>query len=106
MHERRNAGSAISLAFVIAAFVPHFATAQEAVTVTGHVSANDRPVQGASVRIAQLNIGATTDADGRYSFIVPSSRVRGQTVTITARQLRFDAQSAEVMLTGGPLVQD
>jgi hypothetical protein len=86
--------------------LPAVAAAQEAVTVSGHVSAGGRPVQGATVRIQELNIGSTTDVEGRYSFIVPSSRVRGQTVTITARYVRFSPTSFSIVLVGGSLVKD
>src|SRR5689334_9414274 len=65
------------------------AAAQRAVTITGHVSSGNAPLQGASVRIEQLDMTTTTNADGRYSLIVPSSRVQGQTVTLTARYLRY-----------------
>jgi TonB-dependent SusC/RagA subfamily outer membrane receptor len=82
------------------------ARAQEAVTVTGHVSAASTPLRGASVRVVELDLGAVTDADGRYSFIVPSNRVRGQTVTLTARALRHRPESARITLVGGSLVQD
>ena len=82
------------------------AAAQNAVTITGHVSAARTPLQGASVRIEQLDLGATTNADGRYSIIVPSSRVQGQTVTLTARYLRYRAESVQIILVGGSLVQD
>jgi TonB-dependent SusC/RagA subfamily outer membrane receptor len=64
------------------------------------------PLEGASVRIISLDVGGVTDRDGRYSFIVPSSRVRGQRVTMTARHVRFTTQTAEVTLTGGSLVRD
>ena len=80
--------------------------AQEAVTLTGHVSAASMPLQGASVRIPDLNLGTSTDVDGRYSFIIPSSRVRGQTVTVVARYLRYQPGQAAIVLTGGTLVQD
>ena len=80
--------------------------AQEAVTLTGHVSAASMPLQGASVRIPDLNLGTSTDVDGRYSFIIPSSRVRGQTVTVVARYLRYQPGQAPIVLTGGTLVQD
>jgi len=81
-------------------------SAQEAVTVSGHVSSGNFPLEGASVRIISLDVGGVTDRDGRYSFIVPSSRVRGQRVVITARRVRFTTQTVEVTLTGGSLVQD
>jgi hypothetical protein len=82
------------------------ARAQEAVTLTGHVSSVRTPLRGASVRIEELGLEATTDAQGRYSLIVSSARVRGQAVTITARYLRYRPQSASVRLVGGALVQD
>ena len=82
------------------------AAAQEAVTVTGHVSAESMPVRGATVRIEALALGATTSGEGRYSFIIPSSRVRGQTVSLTASYPRFRPKSVELTLVGGSVVQD
>ena len=80
--------------------------AQEAVTLTGYVASARTPLRGASVRVEELGLEATTDAQGRYSLIVPSTRVRGQEVTITARYLRYRPQSASARLVGGALVQD
>ena len=80
--------------------------AQEAVTLTGRVSSARTALRGASVRVEELGMEATTDAQGRYSLIISSSRVRGQAVTITARYLRYRPQSASVRLVGGALVQD
>jgi TonB-dependent SusC/RagA subfamily outer membrane receptor len=91
---------------VLLALWPTPARAQEAVTVTGHVSASSMPMRGVSVRVAELDLGAVTDADGRYSFIIPSSRVQGQTVTLTARFLRYRPESVQIRLVGGSLVQD
>ena len=82
------------------------ADAQEAVTLTGHVSSASMPLRGATVQIPELDLTTTTDANGRYTFIIPSSRVRGQAVTITARYLRYRQQSASIRLVGGALVQD
>ncbi|MEO7455449.1 MAG: TonB-dependent receptor plug domain-containing protein [Gemmatimonadaceae bacterium] len=86
--------------------LPALLAAQEPVTVTGHVSSGRMPVRGASVRIESLDVGALTDPDGRYSFIVPSTKVRGQTVTIIARYLRLRPQSIEITLVGGSLERD
>jgi len=80
--------------------------AQDAVTITGHVSTGNQPLQGASVRIISLDIGTVTDNDGRYNLIVPSSRVRGQKVTMTVRHNRYTTQTAEITLTGGAMVRD
>lgn len=102
---RRTSGLP-AFGLLLLAALPVAATAQTAVTVTGHVSAASMPVRGASVRIDQLDLGGTTDADGRYSFIVPSARVQGQTVTLTAKFLRYRPQSVPVVLSGSALVQD
>jgi len=37
---------------------------------------------------------------------VPSAKVRGQTVTLTARYLRLRTQSVEITLVGGSMVRD
>lgn len=97
--------SLLSCAILVGA-VSTKSAGQEAVTVSGHVSSGNVPLAGASVRIINLDVGSVTDNDGRYSFIVPSSRVRGQRATITARHVRFTTQTAEVTLTGGSLVRD
>src|SRR6185503_4377151 len=93
-------------AVVLASLVPSFVFAQEAVTVSGHVSTGNLPLQGANVGIASLDVSALTDENGRYSFIVSSSRVRGQRVTIAARRARYTTQSFEITLVGGSITQD
>jgi len=85
---------------------PAVATAQDVVTISGHVSSNNFPLQNASVRIDEFKVGGTTDSDGRYSFIVPSSRVRGQKAALVARHARYASKSVDILLAGGALVQD
>ena len=80
--------------------------AQEAVTIGGHVSAAGNPVQGATVRIPALGLSSTTTSEGRYSLIVPSTKVRGQTVDLVARHVRYNIESTPITLTGGSLVKD
>jgi outer membrane receptor protein involved in Fe transport len=82
------------------------AFAQEPESITGHVSAGGQPVQGATIRIRELGIGTTTNADGRFTFIVRSASVRGQTVTLEARHVRYNPASAAITLSGGTLTQD
>jgi TonB-dependent SusC/RagA subfamily outer membrane receptor len=82
------------------------ALAQEPESITGHVSAGGLPVQGAAVRIRELGIGTTTNAEGRFTFIVRSSNVRGQTVTLEARHVRYNPVSVGIALTGGTLTHD
>src|SRR5438477_8174461 len=99
-------GCSFARTAIVLGLFPVAVAAQEAVTVSGHVSADNHPIQGATVRIQELNLGGSTDAEGRYSFIVPSSRVRGQTVTLTARYVRYSPESVQITLVGGSLARD
>jgi TonB-dependent SusC/RagA subfamily outer membrane receptor len=96
---------AVALASTAHGFVST-ARAQEPESITGHVSAGGQPVQGATVRIRELGIGTTTNAEGRFTFIVRSSNVRGQTVTLEARHVRYNPVTVGIALTGGTLTQD
>src|SRR3954447_7107636 len=80
--------------------------AQEAVIIGGHVSAAGNPVQGATVRIPALGLSSTTSSEGRYSLVVPSTRVRGQTVDLVARHVRYNIEAAPITLTGGSVIKD
>lgn len=82
------------------------ASAQRPVTVSGFVTASGVPVRGASVSISDLDVSATSNDEGRYSFIVPASQVRGQTVLISARHRRYSTRTMPVALTGGSLQLD
>jgi hypothetical protein len=101
-----------SLSRVIAAAclgvaVPAVVQAQQAATVTGRVTnAAGQGLPAVSVFIPTLNFGTTTRADGSFSFTVPAARATGQTVTLTARQVGYRAQSVTVTLTGGTITQN
>jgi TonB-linked SusC/RagA family outer membrane protein len=58
------------------------------------------------VFIQGFGAGSTTDADGRYSFTIPSARVQGQTVTLTARRIGYTGRNAQITLTGGNITRD
>jgi hypothetical protein len=98
--------SSVALLFFSLATLPAIATAQQAMTVSGRVTANGRAVAGASVRVPDIRIEAVTGADGRYSFIIPSASVRGQTVAISARSVRLPTVTAQISLRGGSIIQD
>src|SRR3954451_23054850 len=80
--------------------------AQEAVIIGGHVSSGGNPVQGATVRIPALGLSSSTSAEGRYSLVVPSTKVRGQTVDLVARHVRYNIEATPITLTGGSVVKD
>jgi len=74
-------------------------------TVSGRVlGASGEPLPSASVFIQGYGIGATTDADGSYSFQVPSARAQGQTVTLTVRRIGYTSQNAQITLTNGSTI--
>ena len=99
-----------ALGVVAAALALHTARAgaqQQAATISGRVTAEgERPVAGASVFIQALSLGATTGADGSYTFSVPASRVTGQTVQLTARLVGFRPQTVPITLSPGTITQN
>lgn len=102
---RRSFAAVLSLGMPVTA-----AMAQRAVTVSGHVTSGTTPLVGAHVRLTELSIDRTTNADGRYSFLIPSISVRGQSVHVVAtmgdRRIRYIPKSAVIELNGTPVVQD
>src|SRR5436853_6202413 len=84
---------------------PALAQAQ-GTTISGQVTGTaGAPVIGAGVSIPALRVGGFTDDQGRYSFTAPASASR-TTVTVTARRLGFHPRSAQVQLSGAPVVQN
>ena len=86
------------------------ASAQQAMTISGHVTARGAPLAGAVVRLEELNIERITDANGRYGLIVSGASVRGQSVRLTARgedrRIRYAPRTVSITLDGGSIVQD
>jgi len=86
-HRRHWFGVTLLASLVLA--VAGEARAQNAV-ISGTVTAEDgRPVYPASIDIAQLNVGVLSSAEGRYSLVVPASRVHGQEVTLRVRAFGY-----------------
>jgi TonB-dependent SusC/RagA subfamily outer membrane receptor len=101
----------IAAASTLCAFLlSSVAAAQQAVSVSGHITAEGRALAGASVRVPALGIERTTDRAGYYSFLIPSNRVGGQTVRLTAsfadRRVAYVAQTVEITLSGRAIVRD
>ncbi|HET7457597.1 MAG TPA: SusC/RagA family TonB-linked outer membrane protein [Gemmatimonadaceae bacterium] len=82
--------------------------AQDAATVSGRVvNEGGTPLGDVSVYLEGMQIGTQTRGDGRYSFVVPGARARGQQATLTARVIGYRAVSAPVTLTsGGAITHD
>ena len=88
------------------AAAPGVALAQ-GTTVSGRVTTEgNTPVAGATVSIPSMSLGALTDGEGRYSFVVPAARATGQQVLLTARRLGFQPRSVTITLAGASVSQD
>ena len=98
----------IGAAIVALALAPAAAQAQTATTVAGTVTSETGvPLGFASVSIPSLGLGGQTNAQGRFSFLVPSARALGRTVEVTARLVGFLPGTAQLTLTpGGSLTQN
>ena len=76
-------------------------------TITGRVTAEGGiPLSAVSVFVPQANVGAQSGDDGRYAIVVPAER-GGGTVTVTARRIGYNSQTATVTLRpGGSVTHD
>lgn len=87
--------------------LPSTAQAQAAATVSGHVTAEGRPLANVSVVITSLRAGAVTGDDGAYTISVPAGRISGGPVALTARRLGFASTSRTITLRpGAALTED
>jgi hypothetical protein len=102
----RKAFAAVTLLVAASATI----RAQQPMTVAGYVTSRGAPLAGARVRVDELALERQTDASGRYSFVIPSMAVRGQTVHVSAskqdRRTRFIPKASAITLAGGALALD
>ena len=103
---RRSSRLASLLAGLATTVLASTAFAQGAV-ITGTVkSAQDQLLQGAQVRIADMNVSVGTSEDGTYRITLGAERVRGQTVELSVRMIGFKPQTRNVTLSAGNSTQD
>ena len=88
------------------ALFPCSSFAQGDATISGRVTAEGAPLPAVSVFITGLNLGTTTAADGRYSFVVPAARLTGQAATLTARRIGYRAETTSISLSPGSITHD
>src|SRR2546430_7983029 len=77
------------------------ARAQNAVISGTVTSVDGRSVFSATVDIGQLNIAVPTNAQGRYTLTVPSTRITGQVMTLRARGFGYRSSSRQITLSAG-----
>lgn len=91
----------------VCSLLPVLAAAQQSATVTGRVTGEGGVgLANVAVSISDLGVGANTRDDGTYSLNIPSARVSGQAVTISARRVGYKPKSARITLSGGTIRQD
>ena len=87
--------------------VSAMARADAQVTIRGNVvSEAGVALQGASVSLQGMGLGASTNETGQYTIVVPESRANGQRVIIVARFIGFTPQHRPTTLTAEPQTQD
>ena len=80
---------------------------QKSTIISGAVTdAHDSPLPGANVFISALNLGAATDASGKYEFTVPIDQSNGQTVDMTVRYVGYKPQTVSILLKGENIEQN
>ena len=94
----------VAIGLALAALAPLAVQAQQQATLTGRVTdEGGQPLDGATIFITELNQGGLTNAQGRYSIVVPAGRVRGQEVTMQARFIGYTAVTQRITLSGGTI---
>ena len=87
---------------VLLAQGPLLLHAQQALTISGRVTSDiGQPLQGASLSLRGMALGAMSREDGRYEFTVPAARASGQTALLEARRLGFRPETTTVRLVSG-----
>jgi TonB-linked SusC/RagA family outer membrane protein len=94
----------LARAGVLLGLIPAAAFAQQTIIAGRVLNDANAPLQAASVGITALSLGATTNEQGQYRFVVNGRQ--GQTVTLLARRLGYEPRSIAVRLTGDSVTQD
>jgi len=92
---------------VLFAALPRAVSAQEAATVSGRVAnPSGAPEAGVLIRIAALNVGTASGADGQYRLVVPNARIgtAARSVTITASRVGLRSESRGITLSPGAVL--
>src|SRR2546427_12209435 len=67
--------------------------AQEAVIKGKVTSATGEPLGGASIVVANTNLGAVTAANGTYTLTIGANAAHGQQIVLTARYIEIGRAS-------------
>ena len=80
---------------------------QQGTKISGIVTDKNRnPLPNANIFIPSLNLGAATNANGKYEFSVPEDKSNGQTVDMTIRYVGYQSQTVSITIIGGHIEQN
>ena len=102
----RRLGASI-LGLLLSVGSAEIASAQNAATVTGRITAEGgQPLFGANITIEALAISVGTNEEGRYTIAIPGARVRGQQVVLRVRSFGYVPDQKTITLEGGSQSHD
>ena len=79
----------------------------QSVVFSGRVTAQSgQPLGGSNVAIPELGVGGVAAEDGRYSFTVDQSRVRGRTLNLVARSIGYKPKRLPLDNVSGSVTKD
>ncbi|MHB9013982.1 MAG: TonB-dependent receptor domain-containing protein [Ignavibacteriaceae bacterium] len=96
----------LSLFFLV--LLPSFILAQSTFKIKGKVTDAKlgEPLIGANVVLKPLSLGAVTDINGEYSFDVPSSLAKGQTVELVASYVNYKKATVKFVLSASDVTKN
>lgn len=84
--------------------LPAVAQAQWA-TVAGRVTTETgEPIPAVTVAVTALNVGASTDDQGKYTLTIPAARLTGGPVTLLVRRIGYGSKNVAVTPRAGATV--
>jgi len=98
--------TSVAAAIVTLTFSTAPLAAQEAVIKGKITSETGEALGGASIVVANTNLGAITAANGTYTLTIGATAVHGQAVVITARYIGHKPVTRTVSLTSGEQEQN
>ncbi len=92
----------VANAVVVFAAITAVPVAAQQAVITGRVTSEaDEPLGGASVVVANTNLGAATSVNGTYTLTIEADAVRGQQLVVTARSIGYRPSSRTITASPG-----
>ncbi len=98
----------IALLSLVLILIPILASAQQrGLIISGKVTDEEgNPLPGTNVTIKEYKLGASSDENGVYRFIVPARFMSGQEVELTAEFIGYHTGKEKIVLSPGTITKD